>query len=497
MKKISVKVLALASLMLSLQFCNTSSNESKKDKQTDEKSVNLDSKKGFGNLEIKPDVYSFEAEKGKVIETETGTKITFSADNFVDADGKIVKGKVDISFREFHTIADIMASGITMAYDSAGQTYNFESAGMFEMSGKQNGKEIFIAKEKDVKVDLASYKDGAFNQYELNKKNNLQTYFQGKKSLDYGSFIIPQLNAQTKPEDPSIKKTNGKWFITKTSQLPSINVEKLKKMAELKSEAPTKPIMPEPFNDKEPIMDFDINTKQFPELETFKNIIWQYAGNNQGDSPSKNQWIFETKWSNIKLESANLENIIRYKLILSNNAKTFVTYIKPCLRGQQLESAKTIFAQKNMEYEKEMKNDRRSNIDKEMKKIKIKGDFIRAFAIQNFGTYNCDIISSMRNPMRVVANFGDLTLSSLCLISGDRSFREYRNQKDVILFDQGAVNQIVANIIDSNGKAKTYHFSKDEFAQLDFKKIKETGKIDINLREVNMDNLLDFRKMIN
>jgi hypothetical protein len=78
---------------------------------------------------------------------------------------------VTIAWQEYHSLADIICSGIPMAYDSAGVKDQFVSGGMFTIDGHQGDKPIEIAKGKEAKVALATYDDQAqFNFYRLDEK---------------------------------------------------------------------------------------------------------------------------------------------------------------------------------------------------------------------------------------------------------------------------------------------------------------------------------------
>lgn len=56
-----------------------------------------------------------------------------------------------------------------MEFDSAGQTYDFESAGMMDIRGSLNGEEIFFAPNKSLDIEMASSKFGNdYNTYVLN-----------------------------------------------------------------------------------------------------------------------------------------------------------------------------------------------------------------------------------------------------------------------------------------------------------------------------------------
>jgi len=50
---------------------------------------------------------------------ESGSKITVPPAAFVDNNGDLVNGDIDIKYREFHDFVDFFLSGIPMEYDSA------------------------------------------------------------------------------------------------------------------------------------------------------------------------------------------------------------------------------------------------------------------------------------------------------------------------------------------------------------------------------------------
>src|SRR5665213_2968111 len=104
----------------------------------------------------------------------TGSEIRVPQNAFLDSAGNVVKGNVEIRYREFHDPAEIFIAGIPMTYDSAGTRFNFESAGMLEITAWQNGKLLKANPAQPIKVDMASDNESAkFNVYYLDtlKKN--------------------------------------------------------------------------------------------------------------------------------------------------------------------------------------------------------------------------------------------------------------------------------------------------------------------------------------
>ncbi len=498
------KMLPFAILAISLQSCgeNATKTEEKNTTKTAETAV----KKGnFEGFDVAQQVYEFDASEEKNIITDAGTKIKFLPNNFVDKSGNIIKGKVKITFREFHDLADIMASGIQMTYDSAGVKHNFESAGMFELRGSQNGQDIFIAKEKPVKLDLISQKNGAFNQYYLEETKQNTAFI--KPKAPQNNWLIASAYAQEMPQTIA-SRIVGKWNITMKSQLPTPNTEKAKKIAELEEKLPKQPAKPQQYNANEPILDFNIsNIKEFPELATFQNIVWQYGGEKGGQNdPQKNDWIFKTTWSQVKLQSINAPGGgIKYNLSLKNDTKEFSTQIIPALRGKQLENAELLFQQKNKEYEIQVQKlgEEAEKIKKELEKVKIQGDFVRSFQVQMFGISNCDIIGSFSMPVAVNLTFGTISVNQVFLVMGKRAVVDVTrggsgriSNLEKFTFDASSQNQIFA-VVKEKGKQKFYHFSKKDFANVNIEQAKNTKKLDINLTPVAIENMAQLREVMN
>ena len=103
-----------------------------------------------------PKKFKISSSKSHQLKLPSGSCVHVPANVFVDKNGIPVKGKVDIEWNEYHSVADVISSGITMEYDSLGKNYNLVTGGMFKIRGFQKGEEIFIAKDKEIQVDIAS-----------------------------------------------------------------------------------------------------------------------------------------------------------------------------------------------------------------------------------------------------------------------------------------------------------------------------------------------------
>ncbi|MFL2582654.1 MAG: hypothetical protein ACJ0QJ_05810 [Flavobacteriales bacterium] len=79
---------------------------------------------------------------GGLLHYNSGTKIKIQPNSVTYEDGTPVKGEFEIKYREFRNAAEIAFSGIPMTFN--GQ--NFNSVGMYEIRGEQNGKTLKLTK---------------------------------------------------------------------------------------------------------------------------------------------------------------------------------------------------------------------------------------------------------------------------------------------------------------------------------------------------------------
>ncbi|MBT3423352.1 MAG: hypothetical protein HOB88_17840 [Bacteroidetes bacterium] len=275
-----------------------------------------------------------------------GNSIEIPANAFVNQNNEPISGEVDIDFREFQEAADILISGIPMTYDSGGVKYDFQTAGMFEINASQSGEQIYIAEGKKLKVNLASEVDGDYNFYKLD--------------------------------------TNRRNWAYMGAANPSINERK----AELEKDIPKMPDLPkEPrkFSKKDPIIDFDIDYKDFPELKAFSTVLWAYSDQNKNPRIKSINWVFKTKWASINLKEYDSQNAL-YLLNLKNGELETEFLVSPVLSSSDHEKALIIF-------NKQMSNYNIGLAERKLKEERIENErsFIRSYEIMDFGIFNWDI----------------------------------------------------------------------------------------------------------
>lgn len=265
---------------------------------------------GDKSIDVGYNQWEMDADEAKVFKLKNGSNIHIPAQAFVNKHGQPVKGKVQIKYREFHNAADIIASGLPMHYDSAGVRHHFESGGMFELRGNQKGKSVYIANDKSVAVNIASYnKDKKFNHYFLDE---------GAPRPQSG---IAQ--AQILPSVPFRKvyqqAVQPQWKLIGAAITQPVPKDSVKNMVEAQAQASNtqaktnkQPGAVQSQPKKAQANQVDLNVDYFklkyalnyePELKTFVPVKWSFAGKSAIYNPkaAANQWTLNEPWHKVVL----------------------------------------------------------------------------------------------------------------------------------------------------------------------------------------------------
>ncbi|MCR9286657.1 MAG: hypothetical protein NXI23_04615 [Bacteroidetes bacterium] len=320
------------------------------------------------NLDVKYNNFQVSPTESKILELKNGTSIEIPENAFVDANGNPVTESVQIQYREFHNAAELIASGIPMeVIKENGQKELMQTAGMFEMEGKTNkGERVFIAEDKEVKVNMASHIEGEYPFW----------YFDHER----GNWEEMGTNTPT----PNPKREAAELALTQMEK---------SEFATMK--APIKPIK---FDRKKPALNFDINYDNFPELKQMRGIVWQYSGTKSKLDPVNNKWIFKEQWDFVKLEASDKVN--QYNMVLTNADKNFVIPVCPSQKGKDFDKAMKEFQTSAAEYREYVEN---KTAKKEF--LEAQAKFVRSFAVNRFGIHNYDILIKRPNAVRLMANF--------------------------------------------------------------------------------------------
>jgi hypothetical protein len=123
-------------------------------------------------LEVKFTDFSIDNSLGDTIFLPDGSYLLIPPKCFADSKGKTVMGKVDLKYRQFNDAVDIYLSGIPMRIQSAGQSSNLQTTGMFELRATQGSETLKFAKGKEVGVFInTKTADINYNFFRFNEKS--------------------------------------------------------------------------------------------------------------------------------------------------------------------------------------------------------------------------------------------------------------------------------------------------------------------------------------
>ena len=385
--------------------------------------VNQEITPPFNSVDVPFQNFNVTNSSAQTLNLDNGTSIEIPANAFVDANGNAINSEVEISYREFHTAADILASGIPMKASFNGINGDMQTAGMFEINASVNNQEVFVAEGKNIGVNMASNVDGDnYDFWELNQESGAWENLGGSSA------------------QPNVKKQEAQKTIANLSKIKT-------------------PTPPAQFDKAKPVLNFDLNLDNYPELKSMKNIFWQFTGN--GENPKNNPWVFKEKWTSADIKKGARGN--EYIMVLKSDKKNFSTTVCPSQKGKEFDEALS-------DYETALREYKSTSTTKEerMNFMKRQADFVRSFQIQDMGIYNCDALISNPDAMAFQAKFDfgpDVPVAhnkvNVYLITNDaRSVIAYPyTRRNNFLFDPGMDNQLIAIL--PNNKYAT--FSQQDF----------------------------------
>lgn len=292
--------------------------------------------------------YKVKSEQGATLKHKSHSKIIVPKKAFVNKQGQDIIGDVEIQYREFHNQADIIASGIPMAYDSAGVKTTLESAGMIDIRGYQNGEPVFINPKKQITVEFASeHTADRYNMYVLDTIAKNWVYVSRDNSLkkdkqSVRDIPIEKLSFEDNNESPKLTSLQKQLDAIP----PKIEVEKIvyaKKVNQLhKVIIPTKPVKAIAGR---PQFELDVNYKEFPELEAFKNAVFEVGAENK----NFNSKLADITWSSAEVSEGPVKGK-NYLLTLKLKERVEKLIVYPALTGANYDNALKSYETKFNDY---------------------------------------------------------------------------------------------------------------------------------------------------
>ncbi len=485
----------------------------------------------------------FNATKGGIYEYKNGSKLIVPPAAFVDGQGNVVEGDVEIRYREFHDYVDFFLSGIPMQYDSAGIKYDLESAGMIEIYAEQNGERLNIRPGKEIDVELVSEIKVSdpnlplnFNIYRLDTVQRNWVY-NGVDQIE-----VLEDNASDLLNDPELMIEQSY-----NDQIEAIDQKADQELAKINAsvDRPTQPIQPVRENGNDYVFNFDfleeIEDQRTEETnadqaaiegslnertqlrQQYKNTMWQVApGNTDFNQAAASQ----ISWDDMRIRQINNRD---YELTLIGANNQMKVIVNPVLTGNDFEEAmqkfnqefqayqtqltqieaqlaeqkealrQRIAAEKAVEekkYEDQLAAYRAKGLNEKATNMMVTKKIVNRFRVTNFGIWNCDrplppymvrlkgeFIDNKKN--RFDQNTAYLVDKKFNTVS-----RFYAKKGADVLFDEGS-EKIMWVITKEN---KIAVFRPEQFKRINQKKGDYTFVLDLVDQEIKTEE--DVRKIL-
>lgn len=298
----------------------------------------------IANANVSYSKYSVGAGKADTIFHTSGSILLFPENAFVDKDGNIVEGKVDIQYREFSTPLDIFLSGINMHYDSANTKNIFESSGMWELLAYKDREPVFVnPKNKPTLHYLSNSGDIGHNVYFTEPLTKKWIY----DSPSY-PVVVEKKQAVTVIEEDAINKLNTGMAT---------------------------PIKPQKANNLSPVINVMVDKNDYPELAHYNNLKFQIDLKDNNFNPKDTS----EDWNNVELQKSKTTG--KYILKFSSKQKIVIYNSTPVLEGGDYEKAIKIYDQNLKLFQaKKIKND----IEIKKKALKYQKDSLAAQKLEEW-----------------------------------------------------------------------------------------------------------------
>jgi hypothetical protein len=274
--------------------------------------------------------FNINSEKEEKIVLKSGTIVTIP-EGSIQALNK--NEDVEIKIREFKTKTDAFIAGIPMDYD---KNMAFESAGMIEIRGVQNDKEVKISPSKPIEIELACTQNPeSFDFWFLNEKEkNWQTYPSNKQQEKEIEQKAQFNSSKVNSKNTSTEKELNSNIVEIKKEIVAID----KKIENLNQPEKEEFKIPKEQHQK---FDLDFNKKEYPELAKFENLVFEVVAKSGYDKT-----FTQKKWSEVELLKEKEDYVMKF----SNENDVFKIKVRPVLTGTELQKAEKEFDKAILDY---------------------------------------------------------------------------------------------------------------------------------------------------
>ena len=344
--------------------------------------------------------FSFSAEQGDTLFPNSGSIILFPPNSLVDQNGNLVKGKVDVTYREFIDPVDFFVSGIPMNYEMNNTNYTFESSGMIEIKVTQLNVPVFVNPSNRPEVNLlTNNSDPEHNLYFLDTVQ--------KKWIEKGKDLITNLK---RSNNNSRKKTN----LEPTAQNNTTAVKPIKASGG-------------------PVFEIEVSPGDFPELDIYRNVKFEIDKSEKKYNPKD----AEIEWNDVRATKSSKEGLY---LITFSTPNKKVTYLaRPVFEGKDYDKAIKAFDYSN----KKGQRLAAKKLEEEMQQSDALEQAIQNREKENEKIRQLNMLIDARN--KVIAEKNKITIDARNKVIAEKN----KAEKNKITIDSSnkviAKNKIIAN----------------------------------------------------
>ncbi|MFN3918022.1 MAG: hypothetical protein ACK4K0_09800 [Flavobacteriales bacterium] len=296
--------------------------------------------------------FAFNVSQKQTLTTPKGMILKIKPHSFEFADGSALNcDEIELKYREFTESMEYWAAGIPMEYEVNGVPHQFESAGMIELWAYCNGNPLQLKQNKSIQLTIPQKTARPdMNYYTLDAATGLWTERNDLiLSRNDGEFPTPTTQKNLVSEVDKTKKDA-------LAELKPLHKEKRNLEKEIAQHKKTKPLEPKAKIGSLPAFNIDVLNDQFPELEAYKNTIFQIT-----EEKYYKPEVFKKVWANMKLDRTEGGQYL-VKLTSGNERENIP--VEPVFEGKNYTEAKAKFDKLHREYITKL-----NEKEKEMEKV--------------------------------------------------------------------------------------------------------------------------------
>ena len=427
--------------------------------------------------------FSINTEKDTTLSIASGTQITIRANSLVDATGTPVKGEAIIKYREYHDAASVVLSGIPMNYYSNGQEQHFQTAGMFDIAGEQNGAALAIKEGSGIQVDLASFADeDDYSFFALNEETGWQFVDHVPSSPNPQRDI---LDKEIKSITQKMGSSNSPYFVFNYDGVLDISFDSNPLSAANRANSKVR------------------RKFQAYNIDAYKSSLYQYIKYETSHYPAdmliwKNVGRRFPNWARYKkcAMSIKLLQDKTYEITAKLDGKEFVGKIEILVPLKYLFDYTPERWKNNIATVLKDISSKEEKYREELERLRLRREqqaaVLRSFEIAGFGIYNYDRLFKEENKIEIVADFKAKGIQDLdwviCLPEDGKTVIKYPKNmwaKVVLLPDNKA------KFISIMPDKKVAVYSSKAYQTLDFETLRNQEKPQVDFELVTVIKQLE------